>query len=641
MFLRRNRGLAFKLAALVLMSITLILLLILSYNYYFSRRLITDKIEENAIQLTKATVNRIDSVLRATEKVPANLSPFIDKFSDKERDLTALIESAVMSNPEIYGATIAFEPYGHKPDSKGFAPYCYREKDKIRFTRITYDYFFWDWYQIPKELDRPAWIEPYFDEDAGNILMSTYAVPFYRIDSGKKIFAGVITADISLSWLQETVAGIKIAKTGYGFLITKNGTFVTHPDQQLIMNETIFSLAEARGDKHLREIGRDMIRGKTGFVRCNSLMTGKSCWLAYAPLPSNGWAIGVLFPQDELMADVTRLNRMVLGISLGGFFFIMIVIVLIARTITGPLRALTRTAEEISGGNLDVTLPPIKSKDEVGRLAGAFDSMKSSLKTYIRELTETTAARERIESELRIAHEIQMGILPKIFPAFPERPEFDLYATIEPAREVGGDLYDFFFMDEDHLCFTVGDVSGKGVPASLFMAVTKTMIKTKATQGLTPEMVLTRVNQDLSIDNPSMMFVTLFLGILNIRTGSLAYCNGGHNPPYFIRGAGGIEPLESTEGMALGVMEDFNYFSKRINLHKGDTLYIYTDGVTEATNAAEELFSEKRLEQALDDLKESPIEDLVSGVMDRVRIFSEGVPQADDITMMILRYNGI
>ena len=167
------------------------------------------------------------------------------------------------------------------------------------------------------------------------------------------------------------------------------------------------------------------------------------------------------------------------------------------------------------------------------------------------------------------------------------------------------------------------------------------MIKTKATQGLTPEMVLTRVNQDLSIDNPSMMFVTLFLGILNIRTGSLAYCNGGHNPPYFIRGAGGIEPLESTEGMALGVMEDFNYFSKRINLHKGDTLYIYTDGVTEATNAAEELFSEKRLEQALDDLKESPIEDLVSGVMDRVRIFSEGVPQADDITMMILRYNGI
>jgi len=187
-----------------------------------------------------------------------------------------------------------------------------------------------------------------------------------------------------------------------------------------------------------------------------------------------------------------------------------------------------------------------------------------------------------MESELQIAHDIQMGILPKIFPPFPEMPEFDLYATIEPAREVGGDLFDFFFLDDDHLCFNVGDVSGKGVPASLFMAITKTLIKTRATKDMPPEVVLNQVNQDLSEDNPSLLFVTLFLGTLNIKDGTIEYCNGGHNPPYIIRESGEIEAVEMTGGLALGVMEDFSFQSKRIVLNRGDAIFIYSDGVTEA-----------------------------------------------------------
>ena len=158
-------------------------------------------------------------------------------------------------------------------------------------------------------------------------------------------------------------------------------------------------------------------------------------------------------------------------------------------------------------------------------------------------LTETTAARERIESELQIAHDIQMGIIPKTFPAFPDLKEFEIFASIVPAKEVGGDLYDFFFMDEDHLCFVVGDVSGKGIPAALFMAVTRTLIKTKASQLLNPGTVLTRVNEDLSLENPSMMFVTLFLGILNIRTGVIEYVNAGHNPPYIMGIDGSLKPV--------------------------------------------------------------------------------------------------
>jgi sigma-B regulation protein RsbU (phosphoserine phosphatase) len=526
----KNRGIGLKLILLILTSVTLIFFLIFGYNYLFSRRIIIKNVEKNARNLAQATVNRIDMVLRSVEKVPKSLAYFLESSSYSGGDMIDLLHSVVENNPEIYGSTIAFEPYAYSRNSLCFAPYFYKCKGKIEFKYIPYKYFYWDWYQIPKELNRPAWTEPYYDVGAGNIIMSTYSVPFYKTVLGKRQLMGVVTADISLSWLQEIIASIKIGQTGYGFLVSKNGTFVTHHDEHLIMNETIFSAAEARADAPLRKLGREMIRGRSGFVPFSSLITGKKCWMVYTPLSSSGWSLGVLFPQDELMADITRLNRIVIFLGLAGFLFLLVVIVLISGSITRPLRALAGAAKDIATGNLDIELPTIKSRDEVGKLADSFNYMKSSLKEYIKELTETTAAKERIESELKIAHDIQMGILHKIFPPFPDRPELDIYATLEPAKEVGGDLYDFFFMDDDHLCFTVGDVSGKGVPASLFMAITMTLIKTKATKGLSPDKVLSRVNEDLSMDNPSMMFVTVFLGILNIRTGELEYSNGGHNP---------------------------------------------------------------------------------------------------------------
>ncbi|MFH1123203.1 MAG: SpoIIE family protein phosphatase [Pseudomonadota bacterium] len=636
----KNRGIALKLIILILASITVIFSFVLGYNYFFSRRIIIANIEKDAGHLALATVNHLDMVLRPVEKVPQNLAQFLGTFPYESGDIMSLVESVVEHNPEIYGATIAFEPYAYSATSLTFAPYFYKSGGKMEFTYIPYEYFDSDWYQIPKELDRPAWTEPYYDEGAGNIIMATYAVPFYRPGMGKREFLGVVTADISLDWLQEIVSSIKIGRTGYGFLISKNGTFVTHPDPNLVMNETIFSVAEARNDARMRALGREMVQGKSGFAPFRSLKTGKECWMVYAPLSANGWSLGVLFPKDELMADVATLNRTVLVISLIGLMFIVIVIVLIAGSITKPLRVLSRVAGIMGTGNLDIEIPPIKSGDEVGRLADSFNAMKGSLKKYISDLTETTAAKERIESELNIARDIQMGILHKIFPPFPHRHELDIWATLEPAKEVGGDLYDFFLMDEDHLCFAVGDVSGKGVPAALFMAIVMTLIKTKASESATADTILTRVNQALSSNNPSSMFVTLFLGILNIRTGEIEYSNGGHNPPYIIPAGGEIRPVETTHGMALGVMEDFPYQAKKLILQKGDSLFVYTDGVTEAMNAAEELFSSERLERDLTVLKEKPIQEVVAGIMEKIGIFSQGLEQTDDITMMMLTFSG-
>jgi sigma-B regulation protein RsbU (phosphoserine phosphatase) len=299
--------------------------------------------------------------------------------------------------------------------------------------------------------------------------------------------------------------------------------------------------------------------------------------------------------------------------------------------------ARVKVAEAIASGNLDVPVELASDKDALGK---ALRTMAQDLKSYIKTIEETTAAKERIESELRIAREIQMGILPKIFPPFPERHEFEIYAILEPAKEVGGDFYDFFFIDDDHLCFAVGDVSGKGVPAALFMAVSKTLVKMKATRGLTSDQVLSTVNQDLSLENPSLMFVTILLGILNIRSGELEYSNGGHPPPFILRTDGEVMELELPEGLPLGVMEDYDYQSKKIVLKKGETIFLYTDGVTEAMNPEEELFSDERLKQTLARLRESDIKEIAHGVQSETETFSTGTTQSDDITMLALRFYG-
>jgi len=313
-------------------------------------------------------------------------------------------------------------------------------------------------------------------------------------------------------------------------------------------------------------------------------------------------------------------------------------IILISGSITKPLRILVGATNAIAGGNLDVELPMSKSNDEVGKLTNSFLYMEQSLKKHIKDLTETTAAKERIESELNVAREIQMSILPKIFPPFPDRNEFEIFASIEPAREVGGDFYDFFFIDQEHLFFCIGDVSGKGVPASLFMAVTKTLIKAKTTSDMSPDEILSKVNKELCIDNDAVMFVTIFCGILNTSTGEVSYCNGGHNPPYLLPSAKGIKPLNDNSGMALGVLDEATYTESNVTLNDGDGIFLFTDGVTEAMDKHGNMYSDDRLKNLLENQNDFNPVDIVHKTLNEVNNFSSGVSQADDITLMVIKY---
>lgn len=636
----RNRGIAFKLSLFILSSCALIFISIFGYTYLFSRKMLTRKIEENATNLELRTVNRIETVLRSVEKVPNNIAYSLEQSSYTKEGLLNLLRAVVENNPEIYGSTISYEPYVFDTQSRLFGPYYYKPGGKLSFTYLdeNYNYVIWDWYTVPKKLGRPVWTEPYFDKGGGNIIMSTYSAPFYRITDGARTFAGVVTADVYLSRLQDIVSSVKIGQTGYAFLVSKGGNIVTHPRRELIMKAKLSTLAESRHDPQLSRLAADMTQGKSGFEPSKSIVTGKKCWIGYEPIPSTGWSLGVVFPQDELMADVTNLSRTVLILGLAGLAILLVVIVAISGSITRPLRALAGATKDIARGTLDFTLPSMSSGDEVGRLAASFIYMRDSLKRYIRELTEATAARERMESELKIARDIQMGMVPKEIPPFPGRNELDIRAVLEPAREVGGDLYDFFFIDADHLCFVIGDVSGKGVPAALFMARTITLIKVTARGVRSPEEILSRVNKELAHNNDSCMFVTVFCGILNVMTGELWYVNAGHNPPLIVRAGAGAEFLKGGESTVLGVEEDAEYAKETIFLRPGDTLYLYTDGVTEAFDGTGQMFSEERLHDEVSAHREESVAELAGNTMRMVKAHARGVPQSDDITIVVLRY---
>ena len=405
----RQRGIAFKLSAIILAGGAVVLPLIVGYNYWTARRTFVKTIDESARTLALATVSRVEAVLRATEKIPETRARALEHTAYTAEELQTLLRFMLEDNHEIYGAAVAFEPYAYHPRQEYYAPYFYRGGGAIQFKFLgsdAYRYFSMDWYQIPKETGRAVWTEPYYDEGGGNIIMATYAVPFYRVVDGERHFMGVVTADVSLDWLKTIVGSVRILDTGYAFLISRNGMVVTHPTSGLVMNETIFSIAEERRDPQLRAIGRDMIHGLGGLVQTSCMGSEARCWLAYAPVPANGWAVGVLFPENELMADAVNLSRANVEFGVLGAVLLLIVVVWATRSMTRPLTALARASDEIARGHLDGALPPVTSADEVGRLTAAFGRMQHDLRQYINELKETAAARERAAAEaLALAEE--------------------------------------------------------------------------------------------------------------------------------------------------------------------------------------------------------------------------------------------
>jgi sigma-B regulation protein RsbU (phosphoserine phosphatase) len=635
----KNRSFAFKISLSILIAVSAIFIISFYINYVNTREIIFNYVEKNAKQTAYLNIAKIEDILNRVEKVPLNFARLIEESELNRTQIEEIIKSIVINNDEIYGSTVSYDAKINSNDK--YAPYYYFSDGKLGYADLTnelYDYHNQDWYKIPKEIGSVLWIEPYFDEGAGNILMTTYSVPFYKIVKGKKTFQGIVTADVSLEWLDKIVNSITILKSGFAFLISNDGSVISHPNKQYLMQ----SFSEYASLRHAENVQSDilfnMLNGKEGIAEYESVHLGKPAYLFYTQLPSSNWTLALVFPKDELYVNLNKLNNnLMIGVIVGILFLIILVITL-AKKMTKPLHALSEATTEIAKGNFSTALPMVSSNDEIGKLTKSMEFMLAELNHYIEDLKLTTAEKEKYESELRIAQEIQMGMIPKKFPPFPDKKEIDIYAKLKPAREVGGDLYDFFFLDEAHLCVTIGDVSGKGVPASLLMAVTRTLLRSNAKVGLTSSEIVNRINKSLNDTKESRLFVTYFLLIFNIRTGKLDFTNAGHNPPLLLKANSTVQYLESPQSYPLGISTLSPYESNEIVMNKGDKLFLYTDGITEAQNISDAMYGEEKLENQFKQLASLSASEICNSIFEDVLDFVDTAEQYDDMTVVCLNY---
>jgi sigma-B regulation protein RsbU (phosphoserine phosphatase) len=574
----------------------------------------------------------LEARLGAARKIPQMIALELETGAlDTEKKVEAYLREVIVRNPEVYGSCIAFKPHGFEPARAAYAPYFYRADAGPKFEELgkpEYDYFHWPWYRLPRDAGHALWTEPYFDEGGGNTIMITYSAPFHR----GGVFWGIATIDIAMTELMREMKRITVGRSGYAFIVSKQGRFLAFPDKSRIMRASIQDLNPG--------LARPMLAGQEGLLQTLDPLRGHKAWIAFEPVQEGDLSLAIVYPESEALAEARELRKELLVIGLTGLAGLFAALVFVARSISKPIAQLAAAAQRVAQGDLEHRLSVDAPTEEVGNLARAFNKMTRDLQIRMQELRYTTAVKERFEGELSAARNIQMSLAPKRFPAFPSRTEFDVHALLRPAREVGGDLYDFYFLDEARLCFLIGDVSGKGIPAALFMAVTKTLLKASSSSDRPMEQMMAAVNNELCGQTDSGMFVSLLLGRLDVRTGAVEICNAGHPSPYLLRAAGGVETVVCEHDVALGAMRGIDYHSSALRLHPGDTLFLYTDGVTEALDGNDAFYSTSRLESVLAHISDLPVEKITRGVVKDVRSFCGEREQSDDISVMAIRWRG-
>ncbi len=515
------------------------------------------------------------------------------------------------------------------------------------------------------------WSHPYWSASRTNELTITCSKALY----GKNgTLEGVIAADISVKSIAQDFIVSQTKRQGTSFLINSSGEIIAGGNLHELMTgswENAVRMPSLTDYKELLPLYRKMIEMKSGTGTV--IYDGVPQIVGYAPVRLASWSIAIvqseadtLKPAMETEARIQKDKqhaemqmsqsvfsslKVYFAISLFMLCTILLMGYILAKHLTNPIRELIAGARKIGAGNLDCELN-LKTGDEIEQLSDTFNSMARDLKNYIANLNNAAREKQRIESDLKAAAEIQTSMLPRKFPPFPERTDLDVYAMMEPAKKVGGDLYDFIFLDEHRLFFTIGDVSGKGMPAALFMATAKTLMRSYAMNGLSPKQILHAANRYLSDENDSCMFITVFCGILDCRTGLVTYANGGHNPPVIIRADRSAAFRKVPPGFPLGPFEfvigddgrEECYTEQELTLAPGDSIFLYTDGVTEAVNPEDVLFGDSRLMLAISmkpPVDGTPLKDTVDTIRKYVKEYADSAPQSDDITMLLIRYNGI
>lgn len=627
-----RRKLSIRVSLVVVVFAALIFVAALSFFFLRARGAVREEAINRATQILDKTSLQVEGILNRVEVATAMTEWLVQRHPENSDSMFVYSRGMLLNNPDFYNCSIAFEPYYFKERGRYCSAYSRNKGGEIRTIQggsDNYQYFYMDWYLMAKLLDQPCWTEPYMDLDVStntSEMVSSYCKPIKDSDGH---FIGVINTSLSLNWLSETISALKPYPHSFSIMIGRGGTYFVHPDPSKISRETIFTHTLEDMNLPVSDLGHAMQRGEEGMM--HTKVNGEDCYVFYKPLGKTGCSMAIICPERDVFSGFDHLRRAVLMMVFVGLLLMLFLFIRIITRELKPLRRLAAEAETIASGKLDTELPELDRIDEIGQLSQSFGNMQQSLVKYIDELKDTTAQKASIERDLHIASRIQMGMLPK---NFPDR----IYATLTPAKDVGGDLFDFHIRD-GKLFFCIGDVSGKGVPASLFMAVTRSVFRTVSAHEEMPNRIMDSLNKTMAEMNETNMFVTLFIGVLDLATGNMHYCNAGHDAP-LLAGAGvGILPCDSN--IPVGFMPDWKYSLQEAEIYSGTTIFLFTDGLTEAENINHELFNMNRVievaTEALDAREQEPRK-IIARMTEAVHEYVGEADQSDDLTMMAIQF---
>ena len=602
----------------------------------------------------------------------------IEDHLDQPDKMTLIMNRIVAQNPLIRSCGVSFIDGYYPKKGQWFCPYAYRDDDGQIKERIvgdaSHDYLKAEWFTEALEADSCYWSKPFFE--GGDTLRPqvSYMVPIHD-RQGRTV--AILGADMSLNWFNgKKIQGMNHRGQHFdvyvdtdkdsrddgsmlwedrkwrlfmlNFIIDGDGTYIAHPDSDHVLRKNYFELAKATSDTIDDHIGRLMVAGEKGcYGKDNGMlassldffdMEGFSACLFYEPVPNTKWSIGMAVP---------NLAVNVMGIAMGIAMLVMIFLSLVVVWFVGkyvikravkPLNQLADSANEVAKGNFNAPLPQLKHYDEIHLLRDSFEEMQHALGHYMDELKETTASKAAIENELKVAHDIQMSMLPKTFPPYPERDDIDIFGSLTPAKDVGGDLFDFFIRNEK-LFFCVGDVSGKGVPASLVMAVTRSLFRNISAHVAEPDEIVRTLNNAMAEGNDTNMFVTAFIGVLDLATGLLEYCNAGHNYAMLIGNL--VSTLPCDPNLPIGVMPDMAFTKQQLAIEPETTIFLYTDGLNEAEDPTHAQFGVQRIIRIAESLVKEGKNDpttITNQMIEGVHRFVDDAEQSDDMTILAIRY---
>ena len=638
------RSFASRLTRRVMLTVFVTMIIIAGIIFSILAHAIKAEVEGRYQVIMNVVSEKLGSILLHEEICARNLFSEVWNYLDSPEGVMASMERQVKLNNYAHGYYMAFEPGYYPQYPRWFEPYMKNDEEHARnIGSAEHDYLSADWYNLAKGKKAGFWTDPYFDEKGGQDKVCSFCMPLY---DSKNQLAGIYGTDMSLSWLVRQLQEIDDSSNSnglinfdsqntdydfYTFIINRDGTYIAHPDKERVLKENVFYYT-ADDDKH---VIRDMTQMKRG--KAQMTIDGKLAIVYYAPLESTNWSMAIVVPRMAVMYPAFLMIGLFILIIVIGLLIVWLVCRSNIRQISSPLSVLAKSAEEVSKGNFDTQLPFIEYKDEVCELRDSFATMQQSLVKYIADLKMKTAKEAALDNELQLAKKLQISMIPDKYPPFPERTDIDIFGLQNPAKVIGGDIFDFFIRDEQ-LFFCIGDVSGKGIPAALMMTVIHFLFRIVSAREDDPKKIVELMNNYLAAENKSSMFCTYFLGVLDLKTYLLNYCNAGHELPILITDK--VSMVEVEHNLALGLMENIVYKPGEIQLSPGDVLLVLTDGIKEATNQAEECFEKERMKASLQkvaDMGHADAAAYIHHLVDDVTAFVGDAPQSDDLTLLAIR----